>query len=346
MKPLTKKNQRTIKKTKRNRKRKSNKSKKHVRFAELQSNTSGSDNSNSDNRDMDLYKGMVKLNCSPISKLKSKHVSGTSEDFTCLSNDAIYQLKELWNQRHPDDLITSDNKKNIWIFLKEKMKHSCNKESCWLKQKFVDGKLDKELDYSFSPESPDDWKKNPNEWLSSNDIIDVMRQYEEAYKCFEFLGPSPIDYDVRKMYGECVWQELCQFNLEEQIKKGKTKVGIIFNLDPHTKDGSHWVSLFINIKRKMIFYFDSAGFKIPKQIMKFVNTVISQGNSLKKPIHFIFDQNHPVEHQYGNTECGMYSLYFIVHMLEDKINSYYLKNHIIKDEDIEKFREIYFNPDL
>ena len=200
--------------------------------------------------------------------------------------------------------------------------------------------------YSFSPESPDDWKKNPNEWLSSNDIIDVMRQYEEAYKCFEFLGPSPIDYDVRKMYGECVWQELCQFNLEEQIKKGKTKVGIIFNLDPHTKDGSHWVSLFINIKRKMVFYFDSAGFKIPKQIMKFVTTVISQGNSLKKPIHFIFDQNHPAEHQYGNTECGMYSLYFIVHMLEDKINSYYLKNHIIKDEYIEKFREIYFNPDL
>ena len=138
MKPLTKKNQRiTTKKTQRNRKRKSNKSKKQVRFADLQSNTSGSD--------MELYKGMVKLNCSPISKLKSKHVSGTRDDFTCLSNDAIYQLKELWNQRHPDDLITSDNKKNIWIFLKEKMKHSCNKESCWLKQKFVDGKLDKEL---------------------------------------------------------------------------------------------------------------------------------------------------------------------------------------------------------
>ena len=26
-------------------------------------------------------------------------------------------------------------------------------------------------------------------------------QYEKTYKCFEFLGPSPIDYDTHKMYG-------------------------------------------------------------------------------------------------------------------------------------------------
>ena len=336
------------------RKKKSTKSKKHrVRFTDdvvVDGRGSNNNNSNNNNKveitNSELYNKMIKLNCSPGSKIKSKNANGTPENFTCLSNDALYQLKELWNQRHPDNVIKTNNKKDIWIFLKDKMKSVCNKESCWLKQKFVDGKLDKELEYSFSPESPNDWKKNPNEWLSSKDIIDVMKQYEDAYKCFEFLGPSPIDYDVRKMYGECVWQELCQFNLEEQIKRGKNKIGIIFNLDPHTKDGSHWVSLFINIKRKIIFYFDSAGFKIPKQIMKFVNTVISQGNSLDKPIHFEFDQNYPVEHQYGNTECGMYSLYFIVHMLEDKINSYYLKNHILKDNYIEKFRKIYFNPDL
>jgi hypothetical protein len=27
---------------------------------------------------------------------------------------------------------------------------------------------------SFAPESPPEWKKNPNEWLSSIDIMNVM----------------------------------------------------------------------------------------------------------------------------------------------------------------------------
>ena len=125
---------------------------------------------------------------------------------------------------------------------------------------------------------------------------------------FEFLGPSPIDYDTHKAYGECVWQELCEFNLEQQIKSGKTKIGIVFNLDPHYLNGSHWVSMFINIRKNTIFYFDSAGEKIPNQIMTLVDKIKSQGKQIGKT--FTFDQNHPVEHQYGNTECGIYSLFF------------------------------------
>jgi hypothetical protein len=82
---------------------------------------------------------------------------------------------------------------------------------------------------------------------------------------------------------------------------------------------------------------------IPKQIEKFVNTVIEQGNTLSHPIKFKFDQNFPVEHQYGNTECGIYSLFFIIYMLQDKINGHYLKTHIIKDKYMENFRKVYFN---
>jgi hypothetical protein len=80
--------------------------------------------------------------------------------------------------------------------------------------------------------------------------------------------------------------------------------------------------------------------------MNFVNRVIKQGEKLKPKIDFKFDQNYPVEHQYGNTECGIYSLFFIVHMLEDKITGHYLKTHILKDKYMEQFRKIYFNSDL
>jgi hypothetical protein len=280
----------------------------------------------------------LKLNCSPENK--------DLNAYSCYSNEDLHKLRDVWNARHPDRPIKTDNGKEIWTFIKENYITSCNKESCWIAKMAKGTKLEKELLESFAPESPDHWKKNPNDWLSSIDINKVMKQYEKKYKCFEFMGPSPIDYDAHELFGECVWEELCHFNLEQQIKKGKTKIGVIFNTDPHYKNGSHWISLFINIKKKTIFFFDSAGDEIPKNIMKFVNNVIEQGKQLKNPINFSFDQNYPVEHQYGNTECGIYSLFFIVHMLEDKITGHYLKTHVLKDKYMEKFRKIYYNPDL
>ena len=75
---------------------------------------------------------------------------------------------------------------------------------------------------TFAPYQPLEWKKNPNEWLSSVDI-----QGNEAVKkhigVFEFMGPSPIDFDDHKLYGECVWEELCKFNLSDSIKAVKLK---------------------------------------------------------------------------------------------------------------------------
>jgi hypothetical protein len=275
-----------------------------------------------------------KLNCSPENKKK---------EYTCYSDSDLNKLKEMWNIRHPDQPIKTSNSKQIWQHLKEYYTSVCNKETCWVRQMTKNTKLEQELLDAFAPEAPKEWSKNPNEWLSSIDILKVMNQYEKTYKCFDFLGPSPIDYDTHKLYGECVWEELCHFNLENKIKQGITKVGVIFNLDPHYKGGSHWVSLFINVKNKTIFYFDSAGETIPPQIKKFVDNVIAQGHKLSNPINFKFDQNHPVEHQYGNTECGVYSIFFIIHMLEDKITGHYLKTHMLKDEYMQQFRNVFYN---
>ena len=44
-----------------------------------------------------------------------------------------------------------------------------------------------------------------------------MKQYENVYKCFEFLGPSPIDYDTHMHNGDCVWEDLCEFNLKKAM---------------------------------------------------------------------------------------------------------------------------------
>jgi len=282
---------------------------------------------------------LKKINCSPKPK-------GEMNEFTCYTDKSLYKLRDLWNARHPDAKISSTNSKEIHSILTKKLEKVCNTESCWLKQKADFGPVSSDFSESFAPESPPEWKKNPNEWLSSEDIMNVMKQYEKAYKCFDFIGPSPIDFNTKKLYGECVWEELCNFSLANQIKKGKTKIGIIFNTDPHNKPGRHWISLFINIKKKKIFFFDSTGDKMPKQIDDFIENVKKQGLLLKPKIKFIADSNQGIEHQYGNTECGIYSLFFIVHMLEDKMTEHYLKTHILKDEYMEKFRHVYFNDSL
>jgi len=283
-------------------------------------------------------------------KLKKQQCgpNGSGRKYTCIRDQSICKLKTLWNKRHPDNKIQNGSIRNTWAHLQKKLKNVCNKESCWLKQKFAKGGIGNELSVAFAPESPEKWKRNPTEWLSSNDIISVMKQYEQKYKCFDFIGPSPIDYDTHKMYGECVWDELCHFDLKEQIDSGKTKIGVIFNIDPHYKGGSHWVSLFINIKKATIFYFDSVGRTIPSQIKKFVDMVKRQGLHLPahKQILFKYDENHPQEHQQGDTECGVYSLYFIIHMLEDTHDGNYFKTHLITDKCVQRFRKIYFNESL
>jgi hypothetical protein len=265
--------------------------------------------------------------------------------YTCYSEADLIKMKNLWNARHRDMLITDTNPKDIWNSLKNKMENACHTEACWLKQKFMDNNLDNELlTYTFAPKSPEKWKENPNTWLNSTDIEKVMKQYEHSYPCFRFIGPTPIDFDTHIYDDKCVWDEMCNFSLSKHIKDGINKIGIIFNTDPHTKGGAHWISLFINLKKKFIFFFDSNGTKMPREIKVFCERVMSQASDLN--INLQLDENSPFVHQEGNTECGMYSLYLIVTLLRDTHNYSFFKNTKISDEAMEKMRVKYFNPIL
>jgi len=289
------------------------------------------------------------LNCAPS---KSK---GKSKLPTCYDESQLKFIRAIWNAKHPDDKIPkSASLKQVWTTVKEKFKNKCNDESCWIDE-LVKGSgqgkasVSKNLDKAFAPDAPKEWETKPNMWLDNLNISDVMKQYEDAYKCFDFIGPSPIDFDTRtktagvKVDDDCVWEELCKFSVKKMLAAKKTKIGIIFNTDPHDKPGQHWISMFVNLKKGKIFFFDSVGSAAPKEVMVLVNRIISQGKKQNPPIHFKFDQNHPVEHQYSDTECGMYSLYFIIHMLEDKMTAQYLKTHIITDNLMTEQRKILFN---
>ena len=257
-------------------------------------------------------------------------------DYSCYSKSELLNMKNMWNKRHPDVQIKTKNEKKIWDKLGEYLGDVCDKEACWIESNIFKNKLNKEK--IFSPKSPDSWKQNINEWLTSLDILKFMKQYENVYKCFEFLGPSPIDYDTHMHNGDCVWEDLCEFNLKKAMGKGINKIGVVFNLDPHYKSGSHWVCLFINCKKQFVYYFDSYGDVTPTQIRKFARKVQDQSEKFGKRFKFSYNKKR---HQFKNSECGMYCLYMIIQLLKDK--SVKIFNKSIPDKKMENLRKEYFN---
>ena len=272
-------------------------------------------------------------------KLLNCHPKKTRKNNSCYDDTVIFKLKDLWNKNN-DDKITTNDPNKIWNELKVKIKE-CNHELCWLDklipEKDTVKKMKKE---NFVPEAPvEEWNKY-NNWLSSQEFDDIMEQYMQVYNNFLYLGPSPIDFD-KVIDGKCVWPTLCNLNMAEQIKKGKSKFGIVLNLDKHNQKGSHWVGIFIDIKKKYIFYFDSTGKSIPNEVTVFTARMVEQCKELNIQLREINNLN--IKHQYGSSECGMYVLYFIISLLlETKEPEHFLKARI-SDADVNKLRDVYFN---
>lgn len=166
------------------------------------------------------------------------------------------------------------------------------------------------------PMYPVAWRNDPDKWLDSNDIERVMNQYEEAFPNFDFMGPFPIDFAAPKpntpagAQPKCLMDEICEYRVQSATKNNKDMLGVIYNLDPHYKSGSHWVATFVDLKKNRCMYFDSYGFKPPKQILTFMSWVSNQDSNRKMPLMY---SSRRV--QYKNTECGVYCLYFIIRML-------------------------------
>jgi len=162
------------------------------------------------------------------------------------------------------------------------------------------------------PPQPADWKSDPDKWLDSNNIMDVMKQYEEDLSDFQFLGPYPIDFAAPDPYGadkkKCLISEICKIDIPGLRSRGIHRIGIVYNLDPHNKGGSHWIASFIDLKKNHCYYFDSYGMKVPDQIAKFM-----QWLTLQEPKMKLFYNAR--RFQFSGSECGMYSMYFIIRML-------------------------------
>ena len=282
-----------------------------------------------------------------------------SLDFTCLSEQDIYDLVHLFNTIFCDEnqnfcldnkRITIKNKsiKNIYEELKQKLvlfyDNSYTDETKWKKIKqFKKFFLKKKT--TNIPKMPFEWCSNIEKWrtdnndapwLSNYDIDAVLQKYEKKYKDFKFLGSVPIDFRQKhNSYDKCIldifsfkksWLKknntnYCQFN-PDFFDKNNKYFGIVFNTDNHIGSGKHWMSMFISINpnNPCILFFDSACTYLPphQEIMSFIEHIKQTYPHLNFTI-----LNNTVKHQQSNSECGMYSLYFILTMMDsEKTDNY------------------------
>ena len=238
------------------------------------------------------------MNCAPNKK----------GDWTCYSKEQLIKMAEALNKNNKNKIRISGKTKNqLWENIREELFDECEYEWCWLDNPAIKSLNDKELkDFTFKPAMPQEWNKNKYTWLTTTDISKVMRQYERLYNDFRFFGPVPVDCP------KDIYCELTNVDINKMNKKGIKNLGVIFNLDRHYESGSHWVGLFIDTEEKRICYYDSTGHPPPGYIKYFMETLKRQmGDNVKM-------EHNRRKHQYGGSECGIYSMNFLIESLKGK----------------------------
>ena len=265
---------------------------------------------------------------------------------SCFTLENLRDIANEYNKVYRDKISITNNKKSLLRQLTVKMsdKYGCDTQECWLKSKVVKS-LDDDIKYNtFRPNGP----KKKFEWLSTTDINKVMFQYEFKYPEFKFLGAMPSDFDELPQY------QTTDLNFEE-LEKTTYKIGAVINLDTHNMSGSHWVALFINLRENKIYYFDSFGIKPQRRINNFIRKVLTYMYNKKhgldigimdfmKEYHSSDDYDvrfNKIQHQFKNSECGVYSMNFIIRLLGGKDFDTIVEN-ITNDDTMNACRKTYF----
>jgi len=258
---------------------------------------------------------------------------------SCITLGVLIEMAEAYNKVHDDKIKLSCKnetlhprryKKYLLKKIGEKYKNKCDTQMCWTEQDFIkkmNEVIRTELEkFTLRPTGPD----GRFEWLNTININETMDQYQIQHTDFIYLGTVPIDFQ------EIKYEKIYNLDLDEQKNNNITKFGVVFNLDEHWKNGSHWVAAYADISKGQAYYFDSYGSHPEKRIVKLLekfSNYYEQHNPGKKcDVRYNKTRN-----QYKNSECGVYSINFILELLNGKTFDY-IEKHPIPDDEINVLR--------
>lgn len=280
------------------------------------------------------------------------------EDGSCFTKKELTTITLALNKNIDSNINIKQEKKDLVEDLEKKFKkeYDCDNQQCWLSQKFIKNIGNDDISkYTFRPNGP----SGKHSWLSTTNINEVIEQYEKNNDDFMYLGTVPYDFEDLKDLG------IKDLNLKKINNDGINKIGMVINLDYHYQGGSHWVALYTDLKKNQIYFFDSFAKKPKKKIKQFINRLTKylyknnfdsnlninnvikklEGGGTNSQIKNLskFDiRFNNIQHQFKNSECGVYSINFIIRLAKGESFDNITKN-ITKDDDMNLCREVYFN---
>ena len=269
---------------------------------------------------------------------------------SCLKTNEARQLINVHNKKSPSrQLPTNIDFKNMLIELKRNLPDTCKQEHCLLKKP----EFAKHVKSSFRPAKPSEWEQNAREWLNTDDIIAVLKQYESSHTHFEFVGVFPINF-AEKHGDACISRRICDVPMfmERIVYSGKTQFGIVFNLDRHDQSGSHWVTMYCNLDPAMrfygVYYYDAVAVPPKKEFRDLMNEIQKYVHTHIRPQserHFCKQYNKH-RRQYKNTECGVFCMVFIINCIQYGSHTHFRKVCMnMKDDDhIHQHRHVLYTP--
>lgn len=230
------------------------------------------------------------------------------------------------------DAIYPDEYKKYLLF--ELKKRFDGDQKDWINSKYLELLSDENRDYLenkvFRPDGP----QGKFDWLSTIDINQVLYQYEEKYDDFKFLGAVPIDFI------ELDYLPFKKLNIKSLENNGAKRIGVIFNTDKSTGKGQHWISLFCDLNKGQIYFSDSVGTRPPKEVNEFMKILEKYLTDVKK-LNDVDVRYNKTQHQKGNSECGVYSINFILRLLKGKTFEHITRKRL-EDNTVNKCRIKYF----
>ena len=216
----------------------------------------------------------------------------------------INSLREAFNRKYKKEQpIPKSTPTKTWEVLRARLHSKCAEgtPSCIVSSMMT------------PPNAPDDWAEKRTDWLSSDDISKVETQYTKLFDDYYFVGCVPIDFDKKSEMSECLVSALCSMKIDKLVKKGKHRIGIVFNTDTSDGPGEHWIAAFCDVRPDLEYprmtYFDSYAHHPEPEIVELMTRWQQQWDAVsgEQPMRLSFNT---VKHQQKDTECGMYCLYF------------------------------------
>lgn len=267
-------------------------------------------------------KASLDLNSKPsICSLTSSGICSQEEEFrimkTFLKHKKIENVDNLSNKNVLESMLKILNVKDenlIWDACNEFTKYVGNDQA------------EKVIKKIFKPVGPSD----STDLLDNFNIDECLEQWENNSvalfkKKFKHIPFQMIDFAT-------TGTELANLELKNLINKYDC-FGVVLNTDKSSGKGKHWFCLYGDLQHSgteqdpyQIEYFNSSGNPPMHEVEVWMNKAVYDLKKDTKKICKIV-RSIPTRIQYSNTECGVFSLIYILSRLENKpTNWFYITN--------------------